>query len=186
MRLIETLIDQRCSLYIMISKAGHMVLKMEAGLTIPGSPKEAEKWLSSRFSARPGQIRVFGKQDWNAPIASGSNAPDALVVCPCTSGTLASIANGLSENLIGRAADVVIKEKKKLILVVRETPFSVIHLKNMLRLAETGVVIMPANPGFYHAPESIDDIVDFMVARILDQLGISHTLMRPWGENKET
>lgn len=183
LRLIEVLIKKGFPLYIIISKAGQIVLRMEAGLDIPANPFKSEKWFNKRFNTYPGQIRVFGKEDWSSPVASGSNPPDAMIVCPCTSGTLASIANGLSENLIGRAADVIIKEQKKLILLIREAPFSVIHLKNMLLLAKTGVIIMPANPGFYHSPKSINDIIDFMVARILDQLEISHTLMTPWGNS---
>jgi 4-hydroxy-3-polyprenylbenzoate decarboxylase len=105
-----------------------------------------------------------------------------MVVCPCTTGTLAGIAAGTSANLIERAADVCLKEQRRLILVVRETPFSVIHLENMLRLAQAGAVIMPANPGFYHRPDSIDGVVDFMVARVLDHLGVGHQLLPRWGE----
>ena len=104
-----------------------------------------------------------------------------MIVCPCTSGTLASIAAGASRNLIERAADVVLKEQRKLILVPREMPFSVIHLENMLRLARLGVVIMPPNPGFYHHPQTVQELVDFVVARILDHLGITQRLVPPWG-----
>ena len=117
-------------------------------------------------------------------MASGSNPPDAMVICPCTTGTLAEIAAGTSRGLIERAADVALKEKRRLILVVRETPFSTIHLQNMLRLAEAGAVIMPANPGFYQRPESIEEIVDYMVARILDHLHVEHDLMVRWGANR--
>ena len=115
-------------------------------------------------------------------MASGSNPPDAMVVCPCTMGTLAAIAQGLANNLIERAADVALKEGRKLVLVPRETPFSAIHLENMLRLARAGAVILPPNPGFYHHPQSVDALVDFVVARILDQLGIAHALMQRWGD----
>jgi 4-hydroxy-3-polyprenylbenzoate decarboxylase len=104
-----------------------------------------------------------------------------MVICPCTTGTLSSVANGFSRSLLERAADVIIKEQKKLILVVRETPLSVIHLEHMLRLAQMGVVILPANPGFYHKPESITDLVDFIVARILDHLDVEHKLIASWG-----
>jgi 4-hydroxy-3-polyprenylbenzoate decarboxylase len=107
---------------------------------------------------------------------------DVTVVCPCTTGTLSSIACGSSRNLLERAADVALKERKKLILVVRETPFSEIHLENMLKLARMGVIIMPANPGFYQNPQTIQELVDFMVARILDHIGIAHTLMPRWGQ----
>jgi len=115
-------------------------------------------------------------------MASGSNPGDAMVVCPCTMGALAAIANGMSENLLERAADVMIKECRKLVLVPREAPFSAIHLENMLKLARLGVVILPPNPAFYHHPQTIADIVDFVVARILDQLGVPHSLMTRWGD----
>ena len=106
-----------------------------------------------------------------------------MVVCPCTMATLAAIAGGLSQNLIERAADVVIKEARKLVLVPREAPYSAIHLENMLKLARLGVCILPPNPGFYHHPQTVQDLVDFVVARILDQLGVAHTLMARWGED---
>jgi flavin prenyltransferase len=105
-----------------------------------------------------------------------------MVICPCTMGTVADIASGLSQKLIGRAADVMLKENRQLILVPREMPFSITHLENMLRLARNGVVIMPANPGFYHHPETVQQMIDFVVARILDHLGIKHRLIRRWGE----
>ncbi|HSQ06701.1 MAG TPA: flavin prenyltransferase UbiX, partial [Chromatiaceae bacterium] len=143
---------------------------------------DMERFFTERFHAAPGQLRVFGRQEWTAPVASGTNPPDAMVVCPCTTGTLASIAAGVSGDLIDRAADVAMKEGRKLILVVRETPFSAIHLENMLRLARAGAVIMPANPGFYFNPASVADIIDFMVARVLDHLGVAHQLGRRWGE----
>ncbi len=182
LRLIEQLVGRDRELWIMVSSAGQMVLRMEAGEEIPAAPREAAAWLTRRYQARPGQIRVFGRNDWTAPLASGSSPAAAMVVCPCTTGTLAAIASGQSLNLIDRAADVMLKERRKLILVVRETPFSAIHLKNMLHLAQAGAIVMPANPGFYHQPQSIADIIDFMVARILDHLDIPHDLMARWGE----
>jgi 4-hydroxy-3-polyprenylbenzoate decarboxylase len=129
----------------------------------------------------PEKLAVFGREEWFAPVASGSNPPDAMVVCPCSMGTLAAIAQGLAENLIERAADVVLKEGRKLVLVPRETPFSAIHLENMLRLARAGAVILPPSPGFYHHPQTVADLVDFVVARVLDQLAVPHTLMQRWG-----
>jgi flavin prenyltransferase len=182
LRLIECLIKAGEPLYLMISQAGQVVLRMESGLVLPSQPDEAEQILTQRFHAAPGQLQVFGRQQWMAPVASGSNPPRAMVVCPCTTGTLSSIACGASNDLMERAADVVLKERRKLILVVRETPFSNIHLENMLKLSRMGVVIMPANPGFYNNPKSIDEIVDFMVSRILDQLEIEHHLSPRWGE----
>jgi 4-hydroxy-3-polyprenylbenzoate decarboxylase len=117
-----------------------------------------------------------------APVASGSGAPSAMVVCPCSTGCLSAIATGASNNLIERAADVALKERRQLILVPREAPYSTVHLENMLKLSQMGAVILPASPGFYHKPESVDDMVDFVVARILNQLGIEQDLLARWGE----
>lgn len=181
LRLLECLLKAGEAVDLMISQAGQIVLKMEADLDIPAQPGEAEKVLTARLGAAPGRLRVFGRQQWLAPVASGSNPPRAMVVCPCTTGTLSSIACGASNDLMERAADVVLKERRKLILVVRETPFSEIHLENMLKLSRMGAVIMPANPGFYHRPQNLQQLVDFMVARILDQLEVPHQLMARWG-----
>ncbi len=183
LRLLECLIKAQKRVYLMISGPGQIVLGMETDLKLPGQPAAIQRLLAKRYGATANQLEVFGKEQWTAPVASGSGAPRAMVVCPCTMGTLASIANGLSGNLIERAADVVIKENRKLILVPREAPFSAIHLENMLKLARLGVVILPPNPGFYHQPKTIDDLVDFVVARILDQLGIEHELVPTWGED---
>jgi 4-hydroxy-3-polyprenylbenzoate decarboxylase len=183
LRLIECLLAAGVRVYLLISQAGQVVLKMETDLEVPARPAEAEVFLTDYFDAVPGQLRVFGRQQWTAPVASGTNPPDAMVICPCTTGTLASIAAGISDDLIDRAADVTLKEARKLILVIRETPFTSIHLENMLRLARAGATIMPANPGFYFRPTTIDEIVDFMVARVLDHLGVPHRLMSRWGES---
>ena len=183
LRLLECLLGADKQVYLMVSAPGQMVIAMETDLKLPSKPTEMAALLSARYAAQPGQLQVFGKEDWMAPVASGSNAPAAMVVCPCTAGTLAAIANGISNNLIDRAADVMLKERRKLILVPREMPYSVIHLENMLRLARAGAVILPANPGFYHQPQRIEDLVDFVVARILDHLEIAHTLTPRWGES---
>lgn len=185
LRLLECLVKANRIIYLMISQAGQVVLQMEQGLDVPARPEDASCWFSERYAAQPGQIQLFGRRQWTAPVASGSNPPQAMVVCPCTTGTLASIANGISNDLIGRAADVALKERRKLILVVRETPFSEIHLENMLRLSRMGAVVMPANPGFYHRPQSASDLVDFMVARVLDHLQIGHDLMPRWGHGED-
>lgn len=182
LRLVQCLIDAGMRVYLLVSQAGQVVLKMEADLEVPARPAEAEVFFLDYFNAQPGQLRVFGRQQWTAPVASGTNPPDAMVICPCTTGTLASIAAGVSTSLIDRAADVTMKESRKLILVVRETPFTPIHLENMLRLARAGAVIMPANPGFYFKPTRVEQIIDFMVARILDHLGVPNRLMPRWGE----
>ena len=127
---------------------------------------------------------MFGKEQWFSPVASGSAAPKKMIVCPCSTGTLAAISQGMSDNLIERAADVVIKERGQLIILPRETPFSTIHLQNMLTLSQMGVTIMPLAPGFYHQPESINDLIDFMVGRVLDHLAIEQTIMPRWGYQK--
>ncbi len=181
LRLVESLIAAKRQVYLMISKAGETVLPLETDLRLPSDPAAAEGYLRDYFNAADGQLRLFGREEWTAPVASGSNPPEAMVVCPCTAGTLSAIAIGASNNLLERAADVMLKEQRKLILVVRETPLSAIHLENMLKLARLGVVIMPASPGFYNRPRQVEQLVDFMVARVLDHLGIEHQLMARWG-----
>ena len=183
LRLVECLVDAGRDVYLMVSQAAQVVVNMETELKLPGRPEEMQAFLAARFGAREGQLQVFGRQQWTAPGASGSNPPAAVVICPCTTGTLASVASGICDDLIDRAADVALKERRKLILVVRETPFSTIHLENMLRLAQAGAVIMPANPGFYFKPQTVDEIVDFMVARVLDHLDVEHALARRWGDD---
>lgn len=184
LRLLECLLAADLNVYLLVSQAAHIVAKQELGVALPARASDLERQLSESLDARDGQLRVFGRDDWNAPVASGSNPADAMVVCPCSMGALAAIAHGLSDNLIERAADVMLKEQKKLILVPREAPFSTLHLENMLTLSKMNAVILPANPGFYHRPQSIEDIVDFIVARILDQLGIQHALTARWGEDR--
>jgi len=182
LRLIEQLLAAGRTVQLMCSQAGQVVLNMETDLKVPGNTSEMQKFFCEHFGVTDQQLQVFGRQQWTAPVASGSNPPEAVVVCPCTTGTLATIANGICDDLIDRAADVALKEKRKLILLVRETPFSSIHLQNMLTLSQAGAVIMPANPGFYFKPTTIDEIVDFMVSRILDHLNVPHDLGERWGE----
>lgn len=182
LRLLECLLREGNKVYLLLSRPAQVVISMETDHHLPGRAAEIQAYFSQLYKATPGQLQVFEREQWAAPIASGSGVADATVVCPCTTGTLAAIAAGTSRNLIERAADVTLKEHKKLILVIRETPFSVIHLENMLKLAHMGVIIMPANPGFYHRPDSVGQLVDFMVARVLDHLGITHHLIPRWGE----
>jgi len=184
-RLLDCLLAADVRVYLLYSQAAQIVARQEMDLALPGRPKEAEEFFARRFNAKPGQLTAFGRDEWFAPVASGSNPSDAMVVCPCSMGALAAIANGLADNLIERAADVMLKEARKLVLVPRETPVSAIHLENMLRLARAGAVILPANPGFYHHPKRVEDIVDFLVARILDQLGIEHQLVARWGASPQ-
>jgi len=181
LRLLECLLAAGTNVHLLYSQAAHIVAKQELDLTLPARAPDAERQFTERYGAKAGQLRVFGKEDWFAPVASGSNPAHAMVICPCSMGTLAAVAAGLADNLIERAADVMLKEGRKLVLVPRETPLSVIHLENMLRLARAGAVILPANPGFYHQAQGVDGVVDFIVARILDQLDIPHELMARWG-----
>lgn len=185
LRLLELLLAADIRVYLMVSNPGRLVIKMETGLALPGRSAEARRTLCERYACSEDQLEVCGQEQWTSRVASGSNPARAMVICPCTMGTLASIAAGLSRNLIERAADVTLKECRTLILVPRETPFSVLHLDNMLRLARAGAVILPANPGFYHAPSSVEEVVDFVVARILDHLEIKHELGPRWGEDGE-
>ncbi|RZG14394.1 UbiX family flavin prenyltransferase [Pseudoalteromonas sp. CO342X] len=181
LRLLEVLVSLNYQVYVLISSAARVVLDTESNLKLSGNEQKATEQLQTLFCAKDKQIQVFGKDNWFSPVASGSAAPKQMVVCPCSAGSVSAIALGASDNLLERAADVVIKERGQLILVPRETPFSPIHLENMLKLSRLGVTIMPAAPGFYHQPQSIDDLVDFMVARILDHLHIEHTLVKRWG-----
>ncbi len=185
LRLLECLLRLEHEVYLLISKAGRVVLNLETDLKLPGTPKEIGDHLSRHFSTNPDRLQVFAHKQWAAPVASGSNPPAAMVVCPCSMGTVSAIACGASNNLIERAADVVLKEQRKLVLVPRETPFSAIHLENMLKLARMGVTILPANPGFYHRPESVDALVDHVVARVLDHLGVAHHLVPRWSQREE-
>lgn len=180
-RLLEILLQQKHRVYLLYSQAAQIVAQQETDLVLSPNPRTTENFLNDYFSIAPGLLKVYGREDWFAPVASGSNPADAMVICPCTMGTLSAVASGLGQKLIERAADVMLKEQRKLILVTRETPFSAIHLENMLKLARSGTVILPANPGFYHEPKTIQDIIDFIVARVLDQLNVKHNLMPRWG-----
>ncbi len=184
LRLIDCLLAAGHQVYLMVSKAAHIVISTETELKLPAQAAAMEQFLAQHFGAAEGQLKVFGREDWMAPVASGSGAPSQMVVCPCSTGTLSAIATGASNNLIERAADVALKERRKLILVPREAPFSEIHLENMLKLSRAGAVILPACPGFYHQPGSIADLVDFVVARLLDHLGVEHNLLARWGEDR--
>ena len=182
LRLLECLLASDQEVNLLVSSPAQIVLAMETDLKVPAAPREMQKFFAERYSARPDQLQVYGREQWTAPIASGSGVSRAMVICPCTSGTLAAIATGASDNLLERAADVVIKEQRKLVLVPREMPLSAIQLEHMMKLARLGVVIMPASPGFYHHPHSISDLVDFVVARIMDHLDIVHDLVPRWGQ----
>jgi 4-hydroxy-3-polyprenylbenzoate decarboxylase len=176
-RLLEALVDAGCEVGVCISDAGFEVLATE----LYGEPSLSQPDVLERFIPGDG-VAVYGKQDYSAPYASGSARVDGYVVCPCSMSTAASIAAGAMANLIHRAASVALKEERKLLLVPRETPLSTIHLENLLRLRRAGATIVFAAPGFYHAPVTIDDLVNFVVARCLDQLGIEQTIAQRWGQ----
>jgi len=181
-RLLEVLLKNNHHVYLMLSKAAQVVIGMESDLKLPARKTEQKKFLCELYQVDTDLLDIFGDEEWTAPVASGSAKVDAMVVAPCSMSTLSQIAVGASSNLMERAADVMLKERRKLIIVPRETPFSDIHLENMLKLSRMGVVVMPANPGFYNKPASVNDIIDFMVARILDQLDIEQDLLPPWGQ----
>lgn len=182
LRLAEVLLAVGESIDMVFSKAALLVIATETDITLPPKPQAQARFLAQHYGIDDDRLRVFGREDWMAPWASGSGQPGPVVICPCSTGTLSAIATGASNNLIERAADVALKERRQLILVPRETPISDIHLSNMLTLSRMGAVILPASPGFYHRPEQLTDLIDFVVARILNQLGIPQSLMPGWGE----
>jgi len=182
LRLIEQLLLADIHIQFICSPPGQIVMAMETDLKLPSSPQQMQRTMQDYFHCDDTRLTVYGKDQWSAPPASGSSVSDAMVICPCTTGSLAAIAQGISNNLIQRAADVILKERKKLILVPRETPFSSIHLQNMLTLSNLGAIILPPNPAFYQGVESVQDLIDFVVSRILDQLDIDNRLSPRWGQ----
>lgn len=181
LRLVECLVKADYEVLVMFTKAAQIVVGSETDCRLPGRTAEQTRYLASLYGARDGQLRVYGDEEWTSPVASGSGAPRRMAVCPASMATVSAIACGASENLLERAADVVIKERGNLVIVPRETPFSAIHLENMLKLSRLGVTILPANPGFYNRPTQVEALVDFIVARVLDQFGIANDLMARWG-----
>jgi len=185
LRLLECLLAAKCTVNLMVSRAAGVVIETETELTLPQDEAVWGQWFCEHYSVTAKQLRYYSREDWFSPVASGSSRCAPLVVCPASGGTISAIACGASNNLIERAADVVLKERKLLILVPREAPYSAIHLENMLKLTQLGAVVIPASPGFYHQPKSINDLIDFIVARIIDQLGIEQELMPKWGDADE-
>ncbi|UTF59519.1 flavin prenyltransferase UbiX [Gilvimarinus sp. DA14] len=182
LRLLQCLLAADCNVYLLLSSAAEVVIRTETDLDLPTNLEEQQLFLSQRYGASDEQLTLFGRDDWFSPVASGSSSPSSMVICPASGGTLSSIASGASNNLIERAADVALKERRQLIVVPRETPYSAIHLENMLKLTQLGAVVLPASPGFYMQPATIEELIDFVVARILDQLGLEQDLMPRWGE----
>lgn len=178
LRLTEELLRAGCRVSLLLSEPGRQVLNYETGLDWSIEPGERGQQVRAHF--RSERIDSLDNNDLFAAVASGSNPADAMVICPCSMGTAGRVAAGLSETLLERAADVMLKERRPLLLVPRETPLSVIHLENLLRLARAGAVIVPAMPAFYHAPQSLDELVAFMVGKVLDQLGVKHELFKRW------
>ncbi len=183
LRLISELLRAGDRVSLILTSAGRQVLKHEVDLDWSTEIKDQRHQVQEYFASIA--IDCLGIDDFWAGTASGSNAADAMVVVPCSMGTAGRIAAGLSGNLLERAADVMLKERHPLLLVPRETPFNTIHLENLLRLSQAGAVVLPAMPGFYHAPGKIDDLVNFVVGKILDQLAIPHDLFERWGEEKD-
>ncbi len=177
-RLLAALVDTGCEVGVCISDSGYEVIATE----LYGNPALPHDEVLDLFTRDHAGVTVYAKDDYSAPYASGSARVDGYVICPCSMSTLGTIATGAMANLIHRAASVALKEERRLVLVPRETPLSTIHLDNMLRLRQAGATILFAAPGFYHRPESIDDLVDFIVARCLDHLGVEHELVARWGQ----
>jgi 4-hydroxy-3-polyprenylbenzoate decarboxylase len=182
LRLVEELLAAKCRVTLLLSRSGRQVLTHETGLDWQGSVDERLEKMRTYFGTGE-QLMHYDEEDMFAPPASGSAAPTAMVVIPCSMGTVGRLATGVSGNLIERAADVAMKEGRTLLLVPRETPLSVIHLENMLRLARAGARIVPAMPAFYQKPESLTDLVDFVVGKVLDGLDVEHSLFRRWGDD---
>ncbi len=181
-QLLRQLLKAQCTVSLLLSRAAEVVIKQELGIELPPELTGQQIWFDRHFNPSSGQLTLYGREDWFAPVASGSAPLDGMVICPASGGCLAALAHGASNNLIERAGDVCLKERRKLLLVPRETPYSQVHLENMLKLTQMGAVIIPASPGFYQQPQSVQDLVDFVVARILDQLDLDQHLLPPWGD----
>lgn len=180
LRLVEELLRNRRRVTVLLSRAGLEVLRYETGLAWQGPAAQIEVQMRAHFAVGE-QLRHFAADDLFAPVASGSAAPAAVVIVPCSMGTAGRIAAGSSDSLIERVADVALKERRELLLVPRETPFNGIHLQNLLRLSRAGAHILPAMPAFYHRPTTLAELVDFVVGKILDSLRIEHRLVPRWG-----
>mgnify|MGYP000153247894 CR=1 FL=1 len=185
LRLLQQFVAANVQVYLLLSDAAKIVLETEADFPLPSEIAQAQQLLTERFGAAPQQIKLLERSDWFSAPASGSSSPKQMVICPCSMGTLSAIRQGASNNLIERAADVILKERGQLVIAWRESPLSTIHLENMLGLSKMGVTMMPLAPGFYHKPQTLEDIIDFMVARILDHLGIEQSLVLPWMSDQD-
>lgn len=180
LHLCRELLGQGIRVTLTVTAAGLGVLRHETGLDWRGTEEEIRRSAREYFGGSD-QLDCFDEGNLFAPPASGSSAPDAMVISPCSMGTLARVACGISTNLPERCADVMLKERRPLLLVPRETPLNDIHLENMLRLSRMGAVVVPAMPGFYHRPQKVEELVAFMTGKVLDLLGLEHSLYTPWG-----
>lgn len=182
-KLLQHLLMLKCQVHMVVTSAGIITAKQECGISLSSNPNATANALIKELNLQNSEnLFVYTNNDWYSPIASGTAVSDAMVICPCSMATLGKIANGIGDDLLCRAADVVLKERKNLVLVPRETPLSAIHLANMQKLAELQVSILPPMPAFYTHPTSVEDIIDFIVGRILDQLGLDNTLVKSWGK----
>ena len=181
-RVLEGLLSGGHEVHMVVSESGRKVCSLEAGLKLNGNPGEDETRIAAWLGEAAGQgaLRVYALNDFEAPIASGSFKTDGMVVVPCSVGALGRIAHGVGSNLLERAADVALKERRRLILVPREMPLSLVHLRNMVAAAEAGAEIVPAMPGFYHNPRTVQDIVDSVAGRVLDRLGVDAPFLKRW------
>lgn len=180
-RLLQELLIHNCRVNLIISKAGLLTLHQEMQLKLSPNPKLLREKLIEQVSlVNQEKLFVYGVDDWFAPMASGSSVDDTMIICPCSMATLAKVAVGIGDDLICRSADVVLKERRNLIIVPRETPLSAIHLQNMLKLAELGVSVIPPVIAFYNHPKTIEDIIKSVVSRILDQAQITNCLTKRW------
>jgi flavin prenyltransferase len=182
---LRALTGAGCEVGLCVSDAGAHVISheiLEAGPRPPDDPALAVAAFVERFATGPGQVTLLGLNDLTAPFASGSSLAPAALIAPCSGSTLAAIAHGTARNLIHRCADVMLKERRRLVLMTRETPLSLVHLENMAAVTRAGAIVMPAAPGFYGLPRSVDDLVDFMTGKALDHLGVPHRLLSRWGE----
>jgi 4-hydroxy-3-polyprenylbenzoate decarboxylase len=180
-KLLQELLNSNCKVNLVISQAGVLTSNQEMHFNLPTAPHKIHEILVDELQlANSNNLTVYAVKDWFAPIASGSSVDDVMIICPCSMATLAKVAGGIGDDLICRAADVILKERKNLIIVPRETPLSSIHLANMLKLSDLGVSIIPPVPAFYTLPKTLDDVINFIVSRIMDQAGVNNDLTKRW------
>lgn len=184
LRLIEILLNKGVEVHLLVSSAGEKVLKWEEGLDLESKNKKEKESFFKKFFNQGEKLFLHEENDFESPLSSGSFEFDAMIIIPASMSTIGSISHGISKNLIHRTAEVALKQERKLILVPRETPLSLVHLKNLLLAKEAGAVIIPAMPAFYPKPKNIDEMVDFIVGKVLEALGLNHNLYKRWREER--